>query len=158
MSDSEAAAVTAQDDLDAPSPEEAPIAQVQVEEEDVAYDEEPDEEQQIDGPAPLSSAEAHIEVLQQVAFYRPVVSCVGKQNCSKRARSTARSSNEPVLFRMPQNLLQQQRSTLSPKVKTWSLKNGSFQIFQTSGSLLHCSRCEHFLLLSMLLRTCWNSQ
>lgn len=64
MSDSEAAAVTAQDDLHAPSPEEAPTAQV--EEEEVAYDEEPDEEQQTDGPAPVNSAEAHSEDLQQV--------------------------------------------------------------------------------------------
>lgn len=67
MSDSEAAAVTAQTDLDPPSSEEAPIAEVQVEEEEVAYDEEPDEEQQADGHAPPSSEDAHNEVLQQVA-------------------------------------------------------------------------------------------
>ena len=73
MSDSETAAATAQDGLDAPSTEEAPVAQVQVEEEEVAYDEEPDEEQQADGIAPASSAEAHNEVMQHVAVHRPVM-------------------------------------------------------------------------------------
>ena len=85
MSDSEAAAVAAQDDLDAPSTKEAPTAQVEVEEEDVAYDEEPDEEQQVDGPAPSSSAEAHNEVLQQVGVHL-CCTCVGQQKCSRCAR------------------------------------------------------------------------
>lgn len=69
MSDSEAAAVAAQTLLDPPSSEqEAPTAEVQVDEEEVAYDEEPDEEQQADGHALPSSEDAHNEVLQQVAF------------------------------------------------------------------------------------------
>lgn len=72
MSGPETAAVNAQTDLDAPSSEEAPTAQVHVEEEEVAYDEEPDEEQQADEPAPSSLAEAPNEVFQQVAFHRPV--------------------------------------------------------------------------------------
>ena len=66
MSDSEAPAVTAQTVLD-PSSEEAPTAEVQVEEEEVAYDEEPDEEQQADGHALPSSEDAHNEASQQVA-------------------------------------------------------------------------------------------
>lgn len=71
MSDSETAAATAQEGLDAPSTEEAPVAQVQVEEEEVAYDEEPDEEQQADGIAPASSAEAHNEVMSTCSCSPP---------------------------------------------------------------------------------------
>ena len=73
MSDSEAPAVTAETVLDPPSPEEAPTAEAQVEEEEVAYDEEPDEEQQADGHALPSSEDAPNEVLQQVALHRLVI-------------------------------------------------------------------------------------
>lgn len=69
MSDCEAAAaaVTAQTDVYPPLSEEAPTAEVQAEDEEVAYDEEPDEEQQADGSALQGSAEVVSEVLQQVA-------------------------------------------------------------------------------------------
>ncbi|KAL3159657.1 hypothetical protein ABBQ38_010066 [Trebouxia sp. C0009 RCD-2024] len=69
MSDCEAAAaaVTAQTDVYPPLSEEAPTAEVQAEDEEVAYDEEPDEEQQADGSALQGSAEVVSEVLQQDA-------------------------------------------------------------------------------------------
>lgn len=91
MSDSEAPAVTAQTVLDPPSTVEAPTAEVQVEEEEVAYDEEPDEEQQADGHALPRSEDAHNEVLQQVAF--PSLSGTAwtrKLKCTTSACSAAR--------------------------------------------------------------------
>lgn len=85
MSDSEAAAaaVTGQSDLNPPSLEEAPTAQVQVEEEEVTYDEEPDEDQQADGLATAGSGE-HSDV-QQVPLHRLSRYLCRQAECSTRA-------------------------------------------------------------------------
>ena len=68
MSDTEAAEgpVTAQVDLYPPSPEEATKAHLPVEEEEVAYDEDPDDDQEAVGQTAPALETVDQEVVQQV--------------------------------------------------------------------------------------------
>lgn len=61
--------------------------------------------------------------------------------------------NEAALYRMPQKALEQQRTRLLPTPRIWSLKNGSFQMSQTSGSLPRFSRFV-YLFANVYISVC----